>query len=802
MLKTHSESSHCGVGFLVDLEGERCFDLLSSGLECLEKLEHRGGTGNHPLSGDGAGILTSIPYELFARDPETFALGQIFCHPDEKLWEQGLKKVTEVFNSYGLFIDEVREVETDRSALAPEAQDCAPKVRQLFIKRPIHCRTHSSFERLLYTAKQMVKCVLNQEGLSESLEFVSLSSRTVVYKVLGQSKQVRQFYKDLQNPQFKTSYVLFHRRFTTNSLSSWDKVQPFSLIAHNGEINAFQGNRSWAITREKALGLRKDELITHEGVSDTSNLNEMVEALRYRSSIPSEAEILSILIPPAVKNNDFYKFWARAVEPWDGPALVAYCSGKMIGARLDRNGFRPCRWMRTKKYFYLGSESGTFLPPDEVLESGALKAGESLKINLFNGKMYFEDPSLSQFNTGAEFDPRCNPLDYVSIEKLNKNVPRSFGFEATPRENWPLYGVHKELLTKLVFPMIEQGSEPVGSMGDTAKPAFLSDLNRNFYDYFYQRFAQVTNPPLDYLREKRVTDLTVFIGRKPNIFEPKELIPLKETIELSGPVLSLGQMEKIKTDEMYQDYRPAVISTLINPCETKEELLKQIDQLFDIALEKVRRGCQILILSDRGASPSKWIIPGLIAMKAVHQKLNQSGLRLRTSVVLDSGEIFTPHQLSVLIGFGATAVCPYLYLEMARLENLKKTDGMFPDEKEKRAIRAMEKGLLRVMAKMGISVLRSYQGAELFDVVGLGSDILDEFFPNRESIVGGLTFTGLIQNLKNQNQIGDLKNYFYFKESPKGTGEGHSITTKKTKEIHKWLKENDEDGLPWKEWEN
>ena len=329
---------------------------------------------------------------------------------------------------------------------------------------------------------------------------------------------------------------MFHRRFSTNTQTSWDKAQPFRLIGHNGEINTIAGNRSWSFSRERSMGLERDQLLTRQGISDSGSLNEMVEALMYRSSIPHIEEILAIMMPPAQGQNDFYKFWSRAMEPWDGPAIILYSDGNTVGARLDRNGFRPSRWVVTEEHFYLCSEAGAFrINEPDILRKGTLHAGSGVKVDLANGRIHFRDVSLSRDNRDAQFDARTIPIRSLPVDDV------SLGFDAGfYRRN--LFSLTQEEAERIVYPMIAEGREPIGSMGDTARPNVFSSEPRPFFDYFYQNFAQVTNPPLDYLREKTVTDLRVFLGRKPNIFFPKDMIPLAQAIEAPGPVLALGQM--------------------------------------------------------------------------------------------------------------------------------------------------------------------------------------------------------------------------------------------------------------------
>lgn len=664
-----------------------------------------------------------------------------------------------------------------------------PRIVQAFIKRPKHCRTLTSFDSILYRAKQMVRTKQREAGILREFFFSSLSSQTIIYKALSTSKQLAEFYPDLRDPEFKTSFGVFHRRFSTNTLSNWDKVQPFRLIAHNGEINTIEGNRLAAISREKALGLRVDELVTHMGSSDSGNFNGMVEALKYRSSIPNIAEILAIMTPPAgTGNSEYFRFWSRAMESWDGPALIAFCDGKRIGARLDRNGFRPCRWLQTKENFYLASEVGCFeVEPKNILRQGTLYAGRSVSIHIMKGEISFSNPDVTPSYETAHFDCRLIPLDYMAPAKMGGRL----------KEKSHLFHYTKEDLQKVLYPMIQMGKEPIGSMGDTARPSVLSHLHRSVYDYIYQNFAQVTNPPLDYIREKMVTDLNVFLGRKPNIFEPKELIPPPKALNLNGPILSLGQMEYVENIEKLKPEYALYFKkfdTLFDKSKGVEGFNNRIDEIVGEVVSAVNNGIQIVCLSDREATQDKLPIPAILIMRAVQLKLNSLGLRLRVSILIDSGEIRDAHQVAVLIGFGASAVCPYLALDISRNENLPGLEQIFPDEREKRLINALESGVLRVMAKSGISVLRSYQGAELFTLLGLAEDITKKYFPGHKSLIGGLNFKSLVQEIISRSDDSEKDkvphNYLYKEHSSGRLGEVHSMTSKRARVLHEALAED------------
>lgn len=780
------EKSSCGVGFLVSLKNERSHEILEQGIRALECMEHRGGIGPDNI-GDGAGIMTSIPFELFNREPDTFAVAFLFIPQDSVKQKISLKVFEETFWQYNLKVEAYREVPTDTSVLSSHSLKIMPKIIQAIITRPHHCRTLYSFERLLYHARQTTRSKIKENGIHHEFFFASLSPRNIIYKALCRSQDLAKFYLDLKNKDYKANFSLFHRRFSTNTVSTWDKTQPFRLIAHNGEINTIEGNRAWAITREKDLGLQADELVTHTGISDSGGLNEIAEGLRYRSSIPKLAETMAILIPPANTDSNYYKFWSRGMEPWDGPAMVSFSDGKYIGARLDRNGFRPCRWQRTEDHFFLSSEAGVFkVDEEQIIAKGALSSGESVTINVMSGAINFLDPKNFAENKNAKFDPQTILLDYLP--------PKPFEGDILSKQK--LFNFSKDEVDKIIIPMTAEAKEPLSSMGDTACLPFLSHEPRSLYDFFYQDFAQVTNPPIDYIREKIVTDMRTFLGRKPNIFEAKEFIPLKSCLELDGPVLSLGQMDYLKTLQEHsdnQDIRSYKIDITFSRESTVESFMNRLDEIREEAILALKKGFSIIILSDRNASKDQLPIPSMLALTYLNIGLNNTGRRLRVSLIMEVGDIRNPHQLACLLSYGASSVCPYMAIETALASNDPKLTHLFDEEREKQLLKAMKDGVLRVMSKRGISVFRSYQGSKLFTPVGLGQELLDTFFKGKKSVLGGYNLEMLLNLVKrsSHSEEGELQNSFIFKEqAAMKTGESHTLTSMRSRTIHKLLAED------------
>lgn len=803
------EHSACGVGFVASLSGARSRETLNMGLVALESVEHRGACGSDGITGDGSGIMTEIPNDLLGFQKGKYAVGNLFLRRDSSVRRRALRVLEEVFSFFEVPVVDYRAVPVNSEVLGPNARQLEPFCLQAFFERPVHCPTDKAFDRVLYQAQRRVLTKLRQNGLESALFFCSLSTKTIVYKGLVAASTLREYYGDLRSPIFTTNFALFHRRFSTNTISTWDKAQPFRLIAHNGEINTISGNRSWAQAREQSLGLPRGELLAWAGISDSGSLNEVVESLKHRSSIPSVDDILAIMVPPAKCDHPYYSFWSRAMEPWDGPAFLAYGDGETIGARLDRSGFRPCRWILTNQYFMLSSEAGSFpVAVEQVVGKGALHAGCGVSVNLRTGRVAFDDPSEWPEYRDASFENGLVKLeklqsaacmDQSQSNKLESKKLESSKLETGQRietatelekqslmERRYLFCYTKEDVATILKPMAEQGKEAIGSMGDTACLAIFSDQPRPLFDYFYHDFAQVTNPPLDYLRERFVTDLKQYIGNKPNIFEPKELIPPAPAIELESPILTPADLELIR-DPNIQAMCPfggcCEIDMVFDGEFGEVGFRRALSAAAERAVRAFENGSKVIILSDRNASAARPPIPSLLMLRAVSQALKVRGLRLGGSVIVDTAEVRSTHQLAALIGFGATAVCPYLAFEVASEIS---SDG------PANLLKAFKQGLLKIMSKMGISVVRSYQGSCLFSAVGLGPELIREFFPSLHSVIGGIEVRHLVEHILaitrtlGTSDSHKLLNTYQFKEHAREReGERHGMTAQRSKQMHR-----------------
>lgn len=795
-----TEHSACGVGFVAARNRERTHGIVRSTLRALRRVEHRGAVGPDGRSSDGAGVMTDIPFALLGHEPGSVALATLFVTPDGARRERALEVFESTFDFLGMRVQGYRDVPRNLDVLGEAARASCPVILQATLTRPESARNDASFNEQLYRAKQLTRTKLKSADAWTDLFFVSLSTTTVVYKALCRGADLDQFYPDLANPRFLSRFGVFHRRFSTNTRSTWDKAQPFRLIAHNGEINTVQGNRSWANSRERARGLGRDELLTRAEISDSGSLGEMVEALKYRSSLRHVDDILAIMVPAADARTDYYRFWGRAMEPWDGPALLAFSDGEIVGARLDRNGFRPARWAMTDDAFYLASEAGAFeIDERHIVSKGTLGAGSGVTVRLPSGKVHMRDPSTARRNAGATFDPRLVPIERAA-EQLHPDARSSI---ATPRaellSRQALFGVTKEERTRILEPMMKSAKEPIGSMGNTARPAIFSDQPRSFFDFFVQNFAQVTNPPLDYLREAMVTNLSTHLGERPNIFAPAELIPPTPALELSDPVLRLEQMELLRAMTLR---KPSSLRTLATEIATTYDRARRGDGLQDAllrigqeALDAVRSGSSVLVLSDRSASLDTPPVPSLLALRSVVTTLNRFGHRLDASIVVEAGDVRSTHALACTVGFGATAVCPRLALELARFEASSAEDA---HARETSLVQALLGGLLKVMAKMGISVVRSYQSSKLFTPWGLGHRLVDTYFGTHRSPMGGLELAelgDLFERSWSWAQRGDLSaplpSTYQLKErkgswrsSDPTMGERHAMTAERSKLVH------------------
>ena len=725
------EHDACGVGLVASLDNVATRGIVEGGLSVLKRLMHRGATGNDPETGDGAGLLVQIPDAFFRKVvkdlPEKGAYGVAMV-----FGAVGQEAVFEsVVKAHGLEIVAWRDVPVEPMAVGPVARSVLPKIRQLFVK--------CADELKLYVVRREIEKQL-PEGY-----ICSFSTRTVVYKGLLLATQIEGFYPDLADKDFVSAIALVHQRYSTNTFPTWELAHPFRMLAHNGEINTLKGNLNALKAREKDFAspvfgedLAKILPLVRPGQSDSASLDNMFELLVAAGRDPAHAMLM--LMPQAWgakyhMGHDvrgFYEYHSALMEPWDGPAAVAFTDGVTAGAALDRNGLRPARWTLTKdNVFILASETGVIdVPPEQVVRHGRLKPGAMVYLDLPNHRLRDDAEIKTKYARRRPYR-RWVEENRIAVQGLfSEIVPSKVPGDLVARQR--RFGYTDEDLDMILAPMAKDGKEPVGSMGNDAALACLSHERRSLFDYFHQLFAQVTNPPIDPIREELVMSLMTYIGNLGNILE--ETPEHARLIKLRRPVLTDDEVARLSTvaDRGYPEV------TL--PIFFSGSLEVALGNLGKAAVEAVGSGARIVVLSDRGEpkNPGDLPIPCLLATAAVNRALVEAGLRSSIGLIVQSGEVREVHHFAVLIGYGATAVNPYLALESV--------SALFPKDPVTAAsnyIKAVDKGLLKIMSKMGISTLRSYRAAQIFEAVGLAPEVMEACFPGTQSRVGGLGFKQL-----------------------------------------------------------
>jgi glutamate synthase (ferredoxin) len=767
------ELDACGVGFVARASGERSADLLALALQALARVAHRGAAATDN-SGDGAGLLTQIPYRLCYKEAarlglalqpgQPFALGSFFLPRDDRALERATAVIEEVLLGEGVPILGWRDVPVEPAVLGPTARATCPTIRQAMIAAPADGGAdEAAWERALYLARKTIERRIADAGPELQPFFVcSLSCRTVVYKALLTGPQLPGFFADLRSPDYETAMAVFHQRYSTNTSPSWPLAQPFRLIAHNGEINTLWGNRNAMRAREATLASRVwgdaiDRLtpvIWTEG-SDSASLDNGLELLVRSGRDPVHA--LMMLVPEAHQGASemdpalraFYEFHECLIEPWDGPAALAFTDGILAGAALDRNGLRPCRYKITRDGLVVaGSEVGLVdLDPADVVESGSLGPGELIvadtrrKAILRNAEAKQEVARRRPYGPWAARSVRpLRPVAGVAEPALAREelVRRQLAFA------WSF-----EDLRYVVEPMGGAGQDAVWSMGDDTPIPPLSRVPQSLYAFFRQRFAQVTNPPIDPLREGLVTSLRMHLGRRGSLLADRP--GALRLVRSEHPVLLEDEMAALRNVAGVQ---AVTLAAVWNPAAGPDALRTAVDLLCRAAGRAIRQGARIVILSDRDADRERSAIPMLLAVGAVHQHLLRKGLRTRVGLVAEAGDAWDVHHFAALIGYGAEAIHPWLALESVRalFAQDKATDTgdtrrPTPDEAGRQFRSAAEKGLLKVLSKMGISTLPSYCGAQIFEALGLGAEVIDHSFPGTVSTIGGIGFTEIAEDV-------------------------------------------------------
>ncbi|MFT4182220.1 MAG: glutamate synthase central domain-containing protein, partial [Rhizobium sp.] len=753
-----NEHDACGVGFVAHMKGQKSHQIVRDGLFILENLTHRGAVGADPLMGDGAGILVQIPDRFFREEmalqgvilPKAgeYGVGHFFLPRDETLIEHFKTAITQVVAEEGQVLLGFRDVPVDNSSLskAPDIAATEPHHVQVFIGAGRDAGTNEEFERRLFTLRKVIsnRIYAEYEGEESSFYPVSLSSSTIVYKGMFLAYQVGAYYKDLADPRFESAVALVHQRFSTNTFPSWKLAHPYRMVAHNGEINTLRGNVNWMAARQASVSspLFGDDIsklwpISYEGQSDTACFDNALEFL-VRGGY-SMAHAMMMLIPEAWAGNQlmaaerkaFYEYHAALMEPWDGPAAVAFTDGKQIGATLDRNGLRPARYLVTNDdRIIMASEAGV-LPVEEekIIQKWRLQPGKMLLIDMEKGRIISDDEVKSELATKHPYQSWLKRTQLI-LEDLKPVEPRALRRDVSLLDRQQAFGYTLEDTKLLMSPMATTGQEAIGSMGTDTPISAMSDKPKLLYTYFKQNFAQVTNPPIDPIREELVMSLVSFIGPRPNLLDHTGMANAKR-LEVRQPILTNGDLEKIRSIGHTEDrFDTKTLDFTYDVERGAEGMPEMLDRLCERAEAAVRGGYNIIVLSDRQIGPDRIAIPALLATAAVHHHLIRKGLRTSVGIVVETGEPREVHHFCLLAGYGAEAINPYLAFDTLLDMHQR---GEFPKEVDAtevvyRYIKAVGKGILKVMSKMGISTYQSYCGAQIFDAVGLSSELVDQYF--------------------------------------------------------------------------
>nr|YP_009300583.1 ferredoxin-dependent glutamate synthase [Campylaephora sungminbooi]AKU47502.1 ferredoxin-dependent glutamate synthase [Campylaephora sungminbooi]ALN11949.1 ferredoxin-dependent glutamate synthase [Campylaephora sungminbooi] len=822
-----SERDACGVGFIANLNKKGSHNIVSSALDALTCMEHRGGCSADRISGDGAGITLDIPWELFIEEGYEIPINNIFNNQNNYcvamifMSSDNLDLIKKIFiwalEEYDLELVGWRKVKTNASILGTQAKYNEPTVMQAIIKSKR--LFEDALDKQLYIVRKKIEKLINQTNIESNKNFYicSFSSRIVVYKGMVRSEALGEYYHDLSDKLYISRFAMYHRRFSTNTMPKWSLAQPMRFMAHNGEINTLLGNLNWAKSKESLL---KDSdwsnvydilsPITNLENSDSANLDSVLELFIHSDKTPQEA--LMILIPEAYKNQpalvrypeiiDFYEYYSNLYESWDGPALVVFTDGKFVGATLDRNGLRPARYTITSdNLISLSSETGVYKSDNNhVKEKGRLGPGQMLCVNLYEGLVLNNWEIKHSIAKQLPYKQWLHnqqiilqSQDYLSNVKLSHiDIARLH----------TAFGYTNEDVELVIEHMASSAKEPTFCMGDDTPLAILSDKPHLIYDYFKQRFAQVTNPAIDPLRESLVMSLTTYLGPKGNIFNPNEL--MAKSIKIDSPIINENELFSL-FDTNFSIFK---ISIFINK-KTRNKSIK--DNILDICIKcakKVEDGISILVLSDRTdlLSADDIFLPPLLIVGAVHHYLIKKQIRHKVSLVIETAQCWTTHHFALLIGYGASAICPYLAFMTVRqwwtnsrtqkLMSIGKLPSLSIHQSQDNYRTAIEKGLLKILSKMGISLLSSYHGAQIFEILGLNQDVVDLAFCGTTSRLGGMTLSELYDESIQSYNLAFIKelpkklpNFGYVQYRP--SAEYHVNNPEMSKTLHKAVRNKD-----------
>jgi glutamate synthase (NADPH/NADH) large chain len=762
------EHDACGVALVATLNKKPTHEIVASGLEALRNLEHRGASGSEPDSGDGAGILIQIPDEFFKsvvdfQLPENsfYAAGIVFLPQDEKEYNAAKETISEVAQKENVTILGWRVVPTNPAELGKTAQSVMPRFEMIFVQPQDKKLKDIEIDRAIYPFRKIIENKSN-------IYFASLSARTIVYKGMLTTGQLEPFYPDLSDKKVVSKIALVHSRFSTNTFPSWPLAHPYRLIAHNGEINTVKGNRNWMHARENLLktdlipgDLARVFPICSNEASDSASFDEVLELIHLGGrSLPHS---ILMMIPEAWENNPsmdparraFYEYHASIMEPWDGPACVTFTDGHLIGAVLDRNGLRPGRfWVTDDGLVVLASESGV-LPIDQakVIRKGRLQPGKMFLVDTDNGRIIEDDEIKSSL---AKEQPYKDWLHagLVHLEELPEREHIVHTHSSVLRRQ-QTFGYTDEELKILLTPMALNAAEPLGSMGTDTPIAVLSSRPRLIFDYFTQLFAQVTNPPLDAIREEIVTSLSSSVGEESNLLTATPAHTRQ--VVLPFPVIDNDELAKlihINQDGDQPGFAAQKFSGIYKVAEGATGLEKRINEIFDEVDLAIKNGKHLLVLSDRDSDADEAPIPSLLLLSAVHHHLIRTKKRMEIGLIVEAGDVREVHHVALLIGYGAAAVNPYLAMETVEdMVRQKRITGITPEKAVRNLVKALGKGVLKVMSKMGVSTVASYRGAQIFEAIGISNEVIDKYFTGTTSRLGGVGLDVLAQEVSKRHDV-------------------------------------------------
>ncbi len=782
-----NERDACGVGFVANLHNEKSHAIVAMGLQILLNLDHRGATGADPKAGDGCGMLAQIPHGFFAKKaaklgialpaPGEYAIGMLFL-PRHEGGRADIEAIAEAtIAAEGFRLLGWRDVPVDSSVLGESVVASEPFIKQVFIGRGEAHATPDLFERRLYVLRKAISNAVFSKGDPRFAGYyaVSMSSRTIIYKGLLLADSLGRYFHDLRDPDFVSALALVHQRFSTNTFPSWQLVHPFRFVAHNGEINTLRGNVNWMAARQASVtsdlfgeDITKLWPISYEGQSDTACFDNALEFLVQGGY--SLAHAMMMLIPEAWAGNplmedtrrSFYEYHASMMEPWDGPAAVAFTDGRQIGATLDRNGLRPARYLVTDDgLVVMASESGVLpIPEEKIVRKWRLQPGKMLLVDLEQGRIISDDEMkdhLSSLHPYGKWVARTQ----IVLEELDDVESRVSRGDVSLLDRQQAFGYTQEDLNLLMKPMAITGAEAIGSMGTDTPISALSNKNKLLYTYFQQNFAQVTNPPIDPIREELVMSLVSFIGPRPNILDHRGNSKRKR-LEVRQPILTNGDLEKIRSIGALEDaFDTKTLDITYASQSGADGMALALDRLCSRADQAVSGGYNIIILSDRLLGADRIPIPALLACAAVHHHLIRTGLRTSVGLVIETGEAREVHHFALLAGYGAEAINPYLAFETLAGLGRQFPESVNSEKAVKHYIKSIGKGLLKVMSKMGISTYQSYCGAQIFDAVGLAEDFVRQYFTGTASRIGGVGLAEVAQEsaYRHRDAFGDSPVY-------------------------------------------